>query len=158
MYPWRDVVELRPDLATPARELLYQFGVGLAFLGTVRPDGGPRLHPICPLITDGGLYAFIVPSPKRRDLHRDGRYALHSFPPESNEDAVYLTGLAHPEPDAELRLRLAQQFVDERAALGVATPPEEEEVFEFRVQSVMVTRTTGHGDAAPVHTVWTTSA
>src|SRR5258706_8049524 len=24
-------------------------------------DGGPRLHPICPLLTEQGLYAFIVP-------------------------------------------------------------------------------------------------
>ena len=30
------------DLAVAGRALLYQFGVGLAFLGTVRPDGGPR--------------------------------------------------------------------------------------------------------------------
>jgi hypothetical protein len=29
------------------QSLLYQFGVGLAFLSTVRPDGGPRLHPLC---------------------------------------------------------------------------------------------------------------
>jgi hypothetical protein len=25
--------------------------VGLAFVATVRPDGGPRVHPMCPVIT-----------------------------------------------------------------------------------------------------------
>ena len=38
-----------------ARELFYQYGIGLGFLATVRPDGGPRLHPICPIITDEGF-------------------------------------------------------------------------------------------------------
>ncbi|HEY5859818.1 MAG TPA: hypothetical protein VIX62_05995, partial [Actinomycetota bacterium] len=66
---WREFSALRPDLADAGKQLLYQFGVGLAFLGTVRADGGPRLHPFCPVIDDG-LFAFIVPSPKRDDLHR----------------------------------------------------------------------------------------
>ena len=57
-----------------AGALLYQFGVGLAFLATVRRDGGPRVHPMCPLIHQGGLYGFFVPGPKQADLHRDGRY------------------------------------------------------------------------------------
>ena len=39
----------RPDLAEAGRGLLYQFGVGLAFLATVRRDGGPRVHPMCPI-------------------------------------------------------------------------------------------------------------
>ena len=158
MHSWGDVQRLRPDLATQAAELLYAFGVGLAFLGTVRADGGPRLHPICPLFAEGGLYAFIVPSPKRVDLLRDGRYALHSFPPETNEDAAYLTGVARPAPDSALRARLSDQFVSERAALGVKPPPETEQVFAFYVESILLTRTTGHGDPTPVHTVWRPTA
>ena len=154
MHSWGDVERLRPDAAAQAAELLYAFGVGLAFLGTVRPDGGPRLHPICPLLCDGGLYAFIVPSPKRADLLRDGRYALHSFPPVANEDAAYLTGMARPAPDPSLRVRLSEQFVAERAALGVKPPADTEQVFAFYVDSLLLTRTTGHGDPAPVHTVW----
>jgi hypothetical protein len=80
MISWSDFQAQQPDLARQGADLLYHYGVGLAFLGTVRADGGPRLHPMCPLLTGTGLYAFIVPSPKQRDLHRDGRYAMHSFP------------------------------------------------------------------------------
>ena len=60
MISWTEFKSRQPELARDGADLLYHFGVGLAFLGTVRPDGGPRLHPICPLVTDTGLYAFIV--------------------------------------------------------------------------------------------------
>lgn len=89
---WGEFASHRPDLAEAGRELLYQYGVGLAFLAITRDDGGPRVHPMCPLLTDSELFAFIVPSPKRHDLHADGRYALHSFAAEANEDAFYLDG------------------------------------------------------------------
>jgi hypothetical protein len=51
---------VRPDLAEAGRRLLYQFGVGLAFLATLRADGGPRLHPMCPLVTDDALLGFLT--------------------------------------------------------------------------------------------------
>src|SRR3954449_11613870 len=72
MASWAELEAARPDLAAAGRALLYQVGVGLAFLGTVRRDGGPRLHPMCPLLTPDAMYAFIVPSPKQTDLRRDG--------------------------------------------------------------------------------------
>ena len=93
-----------------------------AFLGTVRADGGPRLHPMCPLLTEAGLSAFIVPSPKQRDLHRDGRYAMHSFPLDDNEDAFYLSGVASYVSDPQIRDRLAQQFADERSESALSPP------------------------------------
>lgn len=154
MWTWAELREREPDLAGAAADLLYHFGVGLAFLATVRPDGGPRLHPICPLIDETGLYAFIVPSPKLRDLHRDGRYALHSFPREDNEDAAYLTGTATHLQDPAARSRLAKQFADERSQFAVPPPGDEQQLFEFGIASAMITRTSGHGDPAPRHTVW----
>ena len=87
MASWAEFETGQPGLAAAGRTLFYQFGVGLAFLATVRRDGGPRVHPMCPIIDGGGLFAFIVPGPKQADLRRDGRYALHSFPCPDNEDA-----------------------------------------------------------------------
>ena len=117
MASWAEFEKDRPDLATAGRALLYQFGVGLGFLATVRRDGGPRVHPMCPVIHGGGMYAFIVPGPKQADLHRDGRYALHSFPCPDNEDAFYCTGRAEADEDAGLRQVLAEIFVTERAGV-----------------------------------------
>ena len=94
MLSWAEFQRLRPDVAEAGHRLLYQFGVGLGFLATIRVDGGPRLHPMCPLVTEDALLGFLHPSPKRQDLYRDGRYALHCFPPDDNEDAFYISGRA----------------------------------------------------------------
>jgi Pyridoxamine 5'-phosphate oxidase len=152
---WAELASDRPDLAEAGAALLYQFGVGLGYLATVRPDGGPRLHPICPMLHEGGLYAFLIPSPKREDLARDPRYALHSFPTDDNEDAFSMTGTAHPIEAPELRSELVDRFLAERPDLTL-TPAAmaEQSCLELDVDACLLTRTTGHGDPDPVHTVW----
>jgi hypothetical protein len=151
---WSEFAALRPDLAEPGRSLFYQVGVGLAYLATTRPDGGPRVHPMCPVMNESGLFAFIIPSPKQRDLRRDGRYALHSFPCEDNEDAFSCAGTVRFVGDADLRSALSILFVSERARIGVPPPSDDDVLFEFFVDSCLLTRTTGHGDPTPSHQVW----
>jgi hypothetical protein len=41
---WGEFERAQPGLAEAGRVLLYQDGVGLAFLATVRADGGPRVR------------------------------------------------------------------------------------------------------------------
>jgi hypothetical protein len=106
------------------------------------------------LLVADGLFGFIVPSPKQRDLHRDGRYAMHSFPLEDNEDAFYLSGVARHVSDPTISERLGRKFADERARFSLPVPGDEQHLFEFLVEVAMVTRTTGHGDAHPRHTIW----
>lgn len=95
---WGAFAAAEPELARAGVALLNQFGVGLAFLATVRADGAPRLHPVCPVVSDDGLYVLITPaSPKCGDLIRDGRYALQTFPqPKPGSDEFYLAGRARP--------------------------------------------------------------
>jgi hypothetical protein len=155
MARWSEFQSARPELATAGRHLLYQFGVGLAFLATTRSDGGPRVHPMCPIVHEGGLYALLVPSPKREDLLRDGRYAMHSFPADDNEDAFYLTGRARLVGDADIRRRVIATFLGERPGLDLgATDLDDQLLFDFDVTTCLLTRTTGHGDPDPKHTVW----
>lgn len=153
---WSEFADAEPAMARAGRDLLYQFGVGLGMLSTVRSDGGPRVHPMCPVISAAGLHAFIVPSLKADDLRRDGRYALHCFPPADNEDAFYVTGRAVVVDDATLRSTLSDQFVAERAQFPVPPPADDDTVtlFELLVSRALLTRTTGHGDPAPQHQVW----
>ncbi|MDQ1397120.1 MAG: hypothetical protein QOG64_2379 [Acidimicrobiaceae bacterium] len=151
---WPELAALRPDLTEAGVALLYQHDVGLGFLATVRPDGGPRLHPMCPILTGDGMFAFIVPSPKQTDLRRDGRYALHSFPCPDGEDAFAVTGRARLVEDGSVRTALSEQFVAERAQFAVPAPSDDDLLFELLVEGCLLTRTTGHGDPAPQHTVW----
>jgi hypothetical protein len=154
MLTWREFDEQQPELAAAGRGLLYQHGVGLAFLATIRGDGRPRLHPFCPLFGSDGLFAFIIPSPKRADLLRDGRYALHSCPTPDNEDAFSVTGRAEARDDAALRTACAEAWFAERKL--DAPPPgfETEQLFEFLVDGCLSTKTTGYGDYEPQHTIW----
>lgn len=157
MVSWSEFARIQPELADDGRGLLYPplAPVGLAYLATVRRDGGPRLHPMCPMVSDLGLFALIVPGPKCDDLSRDGRYAMHSFPLPDNEDGFYLTGRAAPVEDDETRERIVKQFLDERQAIGLTREQvSDQRPFEFAIATAMLTRTKGHGDPDPRHTIW----
>ena len=111
MVRWKDFAAAAPELARVGRALLEQFGVGLAFLATVRKDGAPRVHPVCPVLAGDSLFVLIEPlSPKRHDLLRDGRYALQSFPqPKPGSDEFYVTGRAVSIDDPAARTALVRQ-------------------------------------------------
>ena len=153
MLTWGEFARERADLAAAGRELMCFFGLGLGFLGTVRKDGGPRLHPICPVITGEGLYAFIGRTPKLGDLLRDGRYALHSNPLPDNDDAFYVTGRAEHRTEAALRSAVSAVYF-EGLKLDAPWPGfEDETFFELLIAGCLLTRTPGHGGPYN-HTIW----
>lgn len=137
MATWPEFAAASPRLAEAIRDLVHQYGPGLGYLATIRADGGPRVHPVSPVITDEGLFCFVIDSPKRRDLERDGRYALHAFPPEENDDEAYVAGRA--------RLVTDEGQVDRLAQALHAAPQVDWRLFEFTVDLAMVAR---HGGAA----------
>jgi hypothetical protein len=157
LVPWSEFARVRPELAAAGRELFHQFGVGLAFLATVRRDGAPRLHPICVVEAGDALYGLIIPSPKLGDLRRDGRCALHSYPRSDDEDAFNLMGRAVIRDEAGLRDAVIAAFVGQPGRQG---PPldashfADQTLVEFLVESCLLTRTAGHGDPNPQHSVW----
>jgi hypothetical protein len=72
---WQGLAASAEDLAAFGAERLHD---KVAYLATVTVDGGPRLHPVRPVITGGHLFLFMEPtSPKVGDLQHDGRYVLH---------------------------------------------------------------------------------
>jgi hypothetical protein len=149
MLTWQELTDVRPDLAAAGRALLYQFDIGLAFLATVRRDGGPRLHPVCPLIHDGHLFVFVVGhSPKCRDLQRDGRYALHTFPPAHNDDEFYCTGRVRSISELVLRLAVAEQAKHH--------VQDHEILFELRLERALYTtwENPRQPNTRPIHTKW----
>ena len=104
MKRWGDFAFEAPELAEAGRALIYQNEIPLGYLATIRKDGGPRVHPVCPVIARGGLYVFIGnQSPKVHDLRRDGRFALHSFPVPDGDDEFYVSGRSGVVTDREVR-------------------------------------------------------
>ena len=134
---WAGFAEKEPALAKRGRVLLYPFGddqVALGFLATTRADGGPRVHPVCPALLGGGLYVFVIgASPKRADLARDGRYALHCFPAQKDDESFYCTGPAREISDARARAAAVPGFAH--------AVRDDESLFELRLSRVL-------------HTIW----
>lgn len=154
MVTWKEFAAANPALADRGAGLLFQYGVGLAFLATVRKDGAPRLHPVCPVLSNSRLYVLVMPdSPKRWDLLRDGRFALQSFPqPRADSDEFYLAGKARLVDDAHT---FASVLADAKHQAS-----QDEILFELEIERAMHTQWEGFGtpDIRPVHTKWTPGA
>jgi hypothetical protein len=91
---WGEFEKAAPELAAFGAG---RFGSGVAYLATVREDGGPRVHPVTPILGEGRLMLYMEPtSPKGKDLQRDGRYQLHCAVENSGggEGEFYVTGRA----------------------------------------------------------------
>jgi hypothetical protein len=151
MASWKEFETRASEMADAGRKLLYQFGPGLAFLATVRKDGAPRLHPICPTVVDDQLYALILPSsPKCGDLKRDGRFALHTFPPKDRDDEFLVMGRASFVDDHAQGTRVREDQV----ARGMKSSGDEA-LFRFEIDRVMYAKYPGgHGTFPPNYTVW----
>ena len=130
---WSEFSSAAPELAEAGLRLFNDNGQPetpfLAYLATVRRSGAPRLHPVSPVIGGGALYVFVsARSPKRFDLLRDGRYAMHAaIGPNDEEFAI--TGAA----------RLVDDPARRAAAVAAArhTTHADDALFEFQVESCL---------------------
>jgi hypothetical protein len=149
MTTWSELAAQAPDVAEGGAQLLYQYGPGLGYMATIRPDGGPRLHPMCPILCDGELWAYILrASPKGRDLCRDGRYALHACGPDDVDDEFYVTGTVElVVPSADQR----QRIID---ATSASVGQDTEDLFRFDIERAMLARYTHRGQWPPAYTIW----
>jgi hypothetical protein len=99
---WEGFVAAEPEMAAKLTKILDW--IPICYLATVRQNGAPRVHPFCPIFARGRMFIAINPtSPKRWDLARDGRFAMHALPGKQ-DDEFYLTGRAKRiDDDADLR-------------------------------------------------------
>lgn len=105
---WRDLKADDPALARFGAERL---SGGVAYLATIRPDGGPRLHPVTPFLAEGRLFIFMeTTSPKGKELERDGRFALHCAVEDADggRGEFLVTGTSEAVDDVEMRLLAAE--------------------------------------------------
>lgn len=147
MSRWADLEREAPELAAGGAALLHQHGLGLGYLATVRADGGPRIHPFCPILCDGGLWGFIGDSPKLRDLRRDRRYAIHSFPSPDRDDEFYAHGRAVEVPDPEVIARV-------RAAYTAPIQEGDDALFELEIERALLASYGPRPSWPPEYTRW----
>ena len=155
MITWTEFELRQPALTQAGRGYLYEPGVGLGHLATIRPDGGPRVHPVCVIASPAGLHMLIIDGPKLRDLRRDGRYALHSesCPPPREDDGFALTGRVREIADPRVRQVVRQQLLTERD--GVLWPDfDSQALFELLVERCLLTVTRDGGPFPKGATVW----
>ncbi len=152
MKRWCEFEREQPELAKAGYDLIYPVKVGLGYLATIRKDGGPRLHPVCPTIANGGLYLFIGNhSPKVHDLRRDPRYALHAFPDPNVDDEFYVTGTVEQIDDADVR----KIVYDVYTSTGAFTS--DDTLFECLIDRAMHARYGPRPSWPPEYTKWSSS-
>ena len=148
MGTWGEFATAAPDIAARGMQLLYRTGHGEALLVTVRGDDPPQAHPISVGVVDGGLYAFILRSPKLRDLEEDGRYALHAhFDPAAPHEFL-IRGRVRP-VDQVTRASLAADW-----EWSVGNAP----AFEFLVEDALYGERASVDDWPPKYAAWTAGA
>ncbi len=145
MTTWAAFAETEPELAAFVAERLR---AAPSYLATVRASGAPRVHPVTPIVTAGGLYVFMEPaSPKGADLRERGWFALHNGVPD-NEGAggeASVSGTGRPVEDTAVRATVA--------AAASYEPDDHYVLFELQPTEV---RCNGYGDVAlPEHRRWT---
>lgn len=129
MTRWESFEAEAPEVAAFVRE---RMDLRVSYLGTLRPDGAPRVNPVTPWFTAGRIFIRMYPgSVKVRALERDPRFSLHSAVPddEGTGGEALLFGTAAVVEDQEL---LA-------SANAERSDPERYVVFEFDVDEAMTT-------------------
>jgi Pyridoxamine 5'-phosphate oxidase len=110
----------------------------VAYLATVRRDGGPRLHPFCPIVAGGRLFAAIPrSSPKGHDLRRDPRCVIHAMPgPDDDELCIRATAT---EVSADIdTAALVRNVVARSGVGGMIESTSQDPLFGFDLQQVDV--------------------
>lgn len=131
MTSWKTFAQRAPELAAFGEA---RFGKGVAYLGTLRPDGSPRVHPVTPIMGEQ-LFLFMEPtSPKGKDLQRDSRYSLHCSVEDSSGGGgeFYVTGRA--------TLTEGSQIREQAVRASSYTPQDRYILFILSVESAFMNR------------------
>ncbi len=146
MVSWGAFAADDPAMAAEGRRLLYRGGEGEALLATVRDGEPPRIHPVNVMIVGNELYAFLLESAKRRDLERDGRFALHAHQDPAAPTEFMLRGRARAIEPGALRDAVAADWyfsVDDGYRL-----------FEFSIDAALLGERSGPDAWPPRYSRW----
>jgi hypothetical protein len=122
----------RPPAGRPA--------FSIAYLATVGADGAPRLHPFCPILAGGRLFAAIPSSsPKGWDLRRDPRCVSHALPGREDDELCIRAAALEVTRD-HATVTLVREVVTRAGVGGMTESVSHDPLFEFDLEQVDVAR------------------
>jgi hypothetical protein len=140
MTTWAEFTSGAPEVAEVAASLWPADGSGfpIAYLATVRRDGAPRLHPFCPILASGRLYAAIPrSSPKGHDLRRDPRCVIHALPGPRDDELCIRARATEVGDDPATRTEV-RDAVARTGVGGMIESVSHDPLFEFGLEQVDV--------------------
>jgi hypothetical protein len=154
MATWREFAAAEPEMAALGSRLISNKTFQVAYLATLRRDGAPRVHPVCPVcpvLAGDHVHLAIGPqSPKLHDLRRDGRYMLHAMP--GKDDAEFnIRGRATEANDAATHAEVEQAA----SAVGLNVKPNEV-IFRLDIEQAATTHWehVGQPNTRPIRRRW----
>jgi hypothetical protein len=133
---WPGIVALHRREVVPEQTSAF----AISYLATVRKDGSPRLHPFCPVLAGGRLFAAIPrSSPKGWDLRRDPRCVIHALPGRE-DDELCIRATAFEVTDDPSTRKLVRDVVVHSRVGGMIETVSNDALFEFDVEQVDVAR------------------
>jgi len=130
---WPGAVALHHGAAVPGDVPCF----AVSYIATVRRDGGPRLHPFCPVLAGGRLFAAIPrSSPKGQDLRR---CVIHALPGPEDDEFCVRAAAAEVTDDPAVRA-LAGAVVAASGVGGMIESVSRDPLFEFDLVQVDVAR------------------
>ncbi len=115
MTTWNEFEKVAPSIAAVFERRHAATG-NLCMLGTLRPDGFPRVSPMEPRFFEGQLWIGGMPSTaKFEDLARDSRFTLHTATIDSHvaDGDAKVWGTAEDVLDDALHQRYAEALYEE---------------------------------------------
>lgn len=115
MATWNEFTTAAPRIAEIFQRRHAATG-NLCFLGTLRPDGAPRISPMEPRMFEGRLWLIGMPhTAKFADLLRDPRFELHTATVDTHvsDGDAKLWGEVVDVPDPDLHQRFAEDLYAE---------------------------------------------
>jgi len=112
----------------------------ISYLASTRRNGSPRLHPFCPILAGGRLFAAIpLASPKGSDLRRDPRCVIHALP-GPDDDELCIRALARDVTDDPTTRAMVLAVVVPSGVGGMIQTVSNDPLFEFDLEQVDVAR------------------
>lgn len=115
MASWQEFQAAAPRISTIFARRHAATG-RLCFLGTLRPDGWPRISPMEPRMFEGQLYLVGMPgTAKFEDLRRDPRFSLHTATVDTQvgDGDAKVWGTVTDVADLQLHRRFSEDLFDD---------------------------------------------